>query len=333
MIRNIWKEPFFLIGFVFIAGLLAFSLYHQFVMDNYIKEEQILYDEEGTLIDRAPFEPSPEFWFGSDRIGGDLFYEIISGAKYTLGIAFIGSFLRIALSFLGGILLLKTGKTLSVVRGISQASYYMPAALLVYFILGPIIAIEQYTFWEKVIFELLIIVLLAIPNTSILIKEEISLIEREEFVTCAKLMGGNPLRILFKHIMPHLWPKLLLMYVQQVIAVLLLLAHLGILGIFFGGTVIRMFSEDLPLPFSLSNEWAGLLGIHYYQLSLAPWLVFFPVLSFAAVILAFNFMSEGLKRAGNTLPGRKKGKKRERKMERPVSENESFVFVNERKTG
>lgn len=331
MIKAIWKDPFFLTGFFFVFALISFSFYHHFVMNNEIYENQIIY-EGITPVDKAPFEPSSKYWFGSDRMGADLFYQIISGAKYTLGIAFVASLLRIILSFFAGIMLLSAGKILPVFKGLGQSFYYIPSALLIFFIVGPIIIIEEITFWEKAFFQIMLMVLIAVPNTAILIKEEINLIQRNEFITSAKLMGGNRFRILFKHIMPHLWPRLVLMYVQQVIAVLLLLAHLGILGVFFGGTIYREYGMEFTIPVSVSNEWSGLLGGYYYQLRLAPWLVFFPVLSFAAVIMAFNFMAEGIKRTGDQLPGRKKGKKKETSKEGSVS-GESFVFLTERKIG
>jgi peptide/nickel transport system permease protein len=230
-------------------------------------------------------------------------------------------------------LLLKAGRALYFIKGISQSFYYVPSALLLYFIMRPIIEKEMFTFWSKAYFELLIIVLIAIPNTSILIKEELKLIEREEFITSAKLMGGSFFRILRKHMMPHLWPKLLLIFVQQVIAVLILLAHLGILGIFFGGTTEREFGMEFMIKASDSNEWSGLLGGYYYQMRLAPWLVFFPVFSFGAVILAFNFMAEGIKRAGRALPGRKKVKKSERIHAERVPQQASFTFLSNQKTG
>ncbi|WNB91915.1 ABC transporter permease subunit [Bacillus sp. NEB1478] len=333
MIRNIWKEPFFIIGFLFVAGILLFSFYHQFIMDNKIYEDQYMYNAEGTPFDKAPFEPSSKYWFGSDRMGVDLFFQLVSGAKYTLGIAFLASLLRVALSFFGGILLVWLGRTISIIKGLSQSFYYVPAALLIFFIVGPIMKAEVITFWEKVFFEMFFIVLIAVPNTAILIKEEISLIEREEFITSAKLIGSSRLRILWKHIMPHLWPKLILIYVQQVIAVLLLLAHLGILQIFIGGTTMREFAMEFMIPASNSNEWSGLLGTYYYQLKLAPWLVFFPVMSFALVILAFNFMAEGLKRATYQITGRKRGKRIEKNNKQPLPSHVSFTFISDQRTG
>lgn len=330
MIKAIWKQPFFLIGFLFVFSLLTFSLYHYYVMDNEIYENQIIY-EGITPVDKAPFAPSSEYWFGSDRMGADLFYQIISGAKHTLGIAFLASFLRMILSYIGGILLLSAGRILPVVKGLGQSFYYIPSALLIALILGPVIISDQFTYWDKVYFELFLIVLIAVPNTAILIKEEINLIQQEDFITSAKLMGGSRLRILIKHVMPHLWPKLLLMYVQQVIAVLLLLAHLGILGIFFGGTIFREYGMEFEIPVSVSNEWSGLLGGYYYQLRLAPWLVIFPVLSFATVIMAFNFMAEGIKRTSVQTFVRKKEKKKDSSKLQLTTKDASFTFINKKK--
>ncbi|MQR93880.1 ABC transporter permease [Fictibacillus phosphorivorans] len=330
MIKAIWKQPFFLIGFLFVFSLLTFSLYHYYVMDNEIYENQIVY-EGITPVDKAPFAPSSEYWFGSDRMGADLFYQIVSGAKYTLGIAFIASFLRIILSYFGGILLMSAGRLLPVIKGLGQSFYYIPSALLIVLIIWPVTMSDQFTFWDKVYFELLLIVLIAVPNTAILMKEEINLIQREEFITSAKLMGGSRLRILFKHVMPHLWPKLLLMYVQQVIAVLLLLAHLGILGLFFGGTTFREYGLEFEIPVSDSNEWSGLLGGYYYQLRLAPWLVFFPVLSFATVIMAFNFMAEGIKRASGQPIMKRRVKKKDKGKDQLAAKNASFTFIHEKK--
>lgn len=139
------------------------------------------------------------------------------------------------------------------------------------------------------------------------------------------------MRILIKHVMPHLWPKLLLMYVQQVITVLLLLAHLGILGIFFGGTIFREYGMEFTIPVSVSNEWSGLLGGYYYQLRLAPWLVIFPVLSFATVIMAFNFMAEGIKRASDQTFVRKKEKKKDSSKRQLTKKDASFTFINKKK--
>lgn len=96
---------------------------------------------------------------------------------------------------------------------------------------------------------------------------------------------------------------------------------------------MREFAMEFMIPASNSNEWSGLLGTYYYQLKLAPWLVFFPVMSFALVILAFNFMAEGLKRATYQMTGRKRGKRIEKNNKQPLPSHVSFTFISDQRTG
>jgi peptide/nickel transport system permease protein len=297
-VKSLIKNPYLITGFIYIVGLLCFSLYHYFIMENNIPQTSLKYAEDGsTLIGRPPFSPSSEFWFGTDQHGADLFYKIIAGGKFTLGLAFLIGFFRVGLSFLLGTFLTMMGKSLKWVKGIVDSFHYFPSALLAYFILNPSIYSNVYSFYEKAIFEIIILTIIAVPTTSILIDEEIRLIKRNDFIMNAKIMGGSKYYIFFKHILPHLSPKIVLMYIQQVIVVLVLLVHLGVLKIFFGGTSYRELVQGESLAVSLSNEWSGLIGGFYYQLSLAPWLIIFPTLFFAITILAMNFIYLGIKQS------------------------------------
>jgi peptide/nickel transport system permease protein len=301
-VLSVWKEPFFIIGFLIIAFLFLFSFYHQIVMENHMPEEQIRYDSDGLPLEKAPFGPSERSWLGTDQFGLDLFYMLISGAKYTLGIAIIIALFRLIFGFFGGMLLsFMNRKTSRLVSGLAQSFYYLPVVLVVYFLMFPIIKNPGFTFWEKTGFQMFIMAAVAVPSITVLMKEEINLVKKEEFVSNAKIMGGNTWHIFVKHIFPQLKGKLLLLLMQQTIAVLTLLAHLGILSVFIGGTLMREFVFDLSnpemLPTSLSFEWSGLIGGYFYQLPTAPWLVLFPVTFFGLSILAMNFMMEGLKRS------------------------------------
>ncbi|MBY6038313.1 ABC transporter permease subunit [Fictibacillus nanhaiensis] len=334
--RRIWIDPFFLVGFLFIAGIITFSIYHQYGMDNVIPEEQIRYDEDGVLLDKAPFKPSAENWFGTDQFGQDLFYILLSGAKYTLSLAILIGLLRLMISLAGGILLSFLRPEISrFITGITQSFYYLPVVLVVFFLELPIVESPVYTFWEKVIFQITIMVAVAVPSTSVLIKEEINIVLREEFVTNAKIMGGSKWHIFFQHVLPQLRGKVLLLFMQQTIAALTLLAHLGILAIFIGGTFSKVFVFDLDfpeeIPTSLSFEWSGLLGSFYAQLPYAPHLVVFPVLLFGLSILAMNFMIEGLIRSFNDK--RRITKTVKKKTPQHSVEEASYSFLFLKKTG
>ena len=69
---------------------------------------------------------------------------------------------------------------------------------------------------------------------------------RVEFAGCTIVLGGNRRHILRKHLLPFLKPRFVVLFLREAIQVLILLSHLGILGIFFGGGA----------PFSASLKWS-----------------------------------------------------------------------------
>ncbi|MDN4523882.1 ABC transporter permease subunit [Fictibacillus fluitans] len=309
-LQYVGAQPLFVAGFCIIGSILVISLIHNYAFDNKILQTQVLYAKDGfNALKRAPFEPSSRFWFGTDQFGYELLYKIASGAKYTLGLAFFISLARLLLSFVGGYLFFIMNQKLKEwIKGLVDSTHYIPVALLCYFILFTVILSEGLTFWEKGTFYILILTLVAVPAVSVMIGSEMELISYREFVTSAKVLGGSRFHVFTRHILPHMLPKLWFIYIQQIMYVLILFAHLGLLEIFFGGTVreeYTVFGGDF-LPKSMSNEWSGLIGSYYRQMMLRPYLLVIPVLFFAVSIFGVNLMLEGLKRAIEDLQWRRK---------------------------
>jgi len=101
---------------------------------------------------------------------------------------------------------------------------------------------------------------------------------------------------LFKHVTPHLLPKVIYIILQQTVQVLIVLAHLGVLQLFLGGTQMIGNPPDI---FSETSEWSGLIGQHYATVVAGAhtWLVFAPLIMLCLSIIAFSFMAEGFKKA------------------------------------
>ncbi|MBN3556166.1 ABC transporter permease subunit [Fictibacillus nanhaiensis] len=293
------KEPLFAIGFCFLISLLFLSFYHHFQFDGLIPQTEVIYDEDGkTPIDKASFDPSSRFWFGTDQFGFDTFYRIIAGAKYTLGLALFISLLRLILSYIGGFLLyLAPNRIRNGFVGLSEALQYVPVALLCFFILYPISVSSSLTFWEKGIYQIIIMTILAVPVTSVMFSSEIKEINKQEFITGARVLGGNRFHVFYRHIRPHLTPKLTYIFISQLMFVLILFSHLGMLRMFFGGTVLREYTIGIGdfIPTSVSNEWSGMIGAYYNQILIRPYLILIPVLFFCLCLIAAQFMLKGLK--------------------------------------
>ncbi|MBJ8206492.1 peptide ABC transporter permease, partial [Bacillus cereus] len=70
------------------------------------------------------------------------------------------------------------------------------------------------------------------------------------------------------HVWPHVLPSFFLLDAQQFVSTLLLLLHLGLLYLFFGGTII--FGTEAV---SVTKEWTGLIGQNFRHLTTHTWIV------------------------------------------------------------
>jgi peptide/nickel transport system permease protein len=304
ILLRLLKNPYFLLGFLVISGMLVGSFIHQYAYDSEIKQTMWLLDENNDLIDSAPLPPSKDNFLGTDRDGYDLFMMLLLGAKYTLIFAFMVALLRVLLSLAVGILYgTFFMKYKRYIDGLVDAFHYIPITLISIFILAPIILETPmgftYSFTERLVLQALILTLLAVPITSVLIGNEINEILKREFILGAKTLGGSKFHILWKHVRPHLFARLAIIYGQQVVQVLLVLVHLGLFSLFLGGTDICYGCPGAE-PKTMTYEWSGMLGnSHLFIQTNAKWIFYAPIIFFAVSILAMNFMIEGFKRVVN----------------------------------
>ncbi|WP_377891282.1 ABC transporter permease [Alkalihalobacillus sp. R86527] len=300
--RTVLKNPMFLIGMLILLLLFGGSVYYTVVYDDEIPQTFMLYNEDGNLIDKAPLTPKQVQPFGTDKLGYHLFHQIIIGAKYTIGIAILIACMRLSLSFVAGVISgTFTKKTSRVTSGLVDAMQYIPISLLSYFILRGVLMENgmegtfQYNFWERAIFEVIILTAVAVPTTTVLISNETNSLWQKSYIEGARILGGSRMSILFRHILPHLWPRLTIIFLQQLNNVFILLLHLGLLKLFFGGT---LFSPDPTLGDeyrSVSSEWSGLIGSTYEFLPYNTWIPLIPILFFVLVIFSVNIALEGYK--------------------------------------
>jgi peptide/nickel transport system permease protein len=148
---------------------------------------------------------------------------------------------------------------------------------------------------------LVVLITFAIPTLTVLISSEINKILNYEFIESARTLGGSRYHLLMKHIKPYLLPQLFIIYFREFIQVMLLLAHLGVIGIYLGGGTSEtdLFSKTKIL--SASNEWSGLIGTWWsFIWTTYPWIAFIPVLFFTFTISAGKLIDLGLTEANKS---------------------------------
>lgn len=325
------KNRSILIGSSFILMLLLFSFIYSFFLKDTIKSPPtFLYNHNGKLIDTYPFPPSLNYPFGVDRIGRDVFWLVIDGAKYTVLFAMLIGIARVFFGLFFGIIY---GVFLHKVRflfeAFERAFRFVPSALLVIlFFSVDFFHLNDYN-TSMLLSQFILLIVVGLPPVISVIGNEVTSFIKNEFIISTKILGGNNRWIIRKHIIPFLKTRLLLMFVQQIIQVLFLLIHLGVFKIIVGGGFVVDMGYKLA-TFSASNEWSGLIGLSYAELMLDQWIVIGPSIGFILTILAFTAIKKGIENSPNSLEIRKTRKKKEGKEATKIIRNSKmdFTFVN-----
>jgi peptide/nickel transport system permease protein len=321
---TIWKSPLFLIGFIIIFTLFFGSIiYSHYVPNSKQPVMQLRYDDNKSPIDSAPLAPFKEMPFGTDRFGVSMLHKVLDGAKYTLGFAFLVAFFRLFFGTLIGLFFSQLPRSfLKMANKLFESFYYAPATIICYLLLYPLLQIFTWAIprEQQAIFAVIILTVVAVPPLTITIASETAKFLENEFISSVKVLGGGRFHTLRKHVLPYLRPRLSILYSQQLISTLLLLAHLGVLRVFIGGTDFITLDplENNTVPVAMINEWSSMIGASIYEIRGNRWVVFSPLAGFAITILALNFIVEAMKRQYLSQGAYTKGRSRFRKKSAPV---------------
>ncbi len=228
---------------------------------------------DGLSLQGAPMAPGAQFALGTDLLGRDLLTRILYGARTSLiiglvanGIALlIGTFVGVTAGYFGGIL----G---SVLMRFTDLMMAFPALLLAICLA----AIFQPSLW---IVAMVIATVNWVQTARVLYAETASLSQRE-FIAAERTLGAGNMRILFRHILPHLTPTIIVWGTLGISTTVLLEATLSFLGV----------GVQPPTP-----SWGNIIFENQTYFQAAPWLVFFPGLAIVTLALAFNLVGDALR--------------------------------------
>lgn len=314
--KNVWRQPLFVIGFTIVFSLLVGSFVYEWIFGNEPSQTYWI-EEDGRPVESWPISPrleSPVHLFGTDQLGYDIFSKIILGAKYTILSAMAIAALRMIIAVpIGFIIGTSLRRFRPAINSLIDPIHYLPVTIFAIYILTPILWMPREGFstslFERIVIEIVILAFLTAPIVTALIANESSLLYKQEYILASKTLGASNGRIIIKHLLPQLREKLFVLYGQQLVETLILFTHLGMAKLFLGGTQVSYEILGADPPMSISYEWAGLFGDTFRSLMGAPWLPLTPAIFFAILIFAVSAMMEGFTRAtnGETTVKRRKG--------------------------
>jgi peptide/nickel transport system permease protein len=263
------RRPRAAFGLAVIAVMVLAAVFAPWIMPHDPFEQSF----DGLTIEGAPLPPGGEFPLGTDLLGRDLASRLILGTRTSLiigvlanGIAVLfGAGVGVTAGYFGGwigaILMRFTDLMMAfpaLLLAIVLAAIFQPSLLIV----ALVIAMVNWVQMSRVIYT-----------------ETRSLTERE-FIQVQRALGSGHLRILFRHLLPHLLSSILVFGTLGISTTVLLEATLSYLGV----------GVQPPTP-----SWGNILFENQTYFTTAPWLVFIPGLCIILLALSFNLVGDALR--------------------------------------
>ncbi len=221
--------------------------------------------------------PNIEHWFGTDRLGRDIWSRTIYGGRVSLAVGLSAALLSTLIGTLFGSLSgYYRGAVDMIIMRLTDVVMTFPSIIImltVAAILGPGL--------YKVI---ILIGTLSWPGAARLVRGQFLTLREQQFVDAARCLGVRDRRIIVVHILPNVLAPLLALITFAVGLAILTEAGLSFLGL------------GVPLP---TSSWGNMLETarNLDVLQHSPWMWMPPAILTLVTVLCVNFIGDGLRDA------------------------------------
>jgi peptide/nickel transport system permease protein len=277
MWRRFRRDKGALVG-LFLVGLIVLLALLAPVLAPYDPAEQFtdgLTPEGQPVPSTLITEGTTQFILGTDQNGRDMLSRVLYGARVSLVVGVLANLLALLIgSVVGASAGYYGGWTELLLMRFTDIMMAFPALLLAM----ALVAILKPSMWVII----LVIGLVYWTWIARVIYGQVVALRMRDFVAASHAVGASRARILWRHILPHLVPTIIVWGTLGIATNVMLEASLSYLGI----------GVQPPIP-----SWGGMIqqGQSYYRT--APWLVIVPGFAIMITIFAFNLLGDGLRDA------------------------------------
>jgi len=238
----------------------------------------------GSFHIMCPPKDGKMFLLGTDRLGRDMVSRLLYGGRISLTVGLLGITISFILGItVGGMAGYFGGWVDNTVQRVIEILRSLPE-LPLWMALSAALPVN----WSPVYVYLGITIILGLldwPGLARAVRSKLLALREEDYVTAARLMGAPPSRIIGAHLLPN--------FMSHLIAS----ASLSIPSMILGETALSFLGLGLRPPVT---SWGVLLAEaqNIEAVALYPWLML-PMLPVVIVVLAFNFLGDGLRDAAD----------------------------------
>ena len=218
--------------------------------------------------------PSPDFWFGTDVFGRDVFSRALYGGRVSLYVALVcmllaagtGMTLGISSAYIGG-------KYDLFIQRVVDATSAIPALIL---------ALALVSVLPSSVNNVIIaIAIVQTPRITRVIRSAAMSIKATPYIDAATAIGASNFRIMLRHVAPNTFAPLIIIATAAAGSIILTESTLSFLGV---GVPLRTIS------------WGGMLsGETREYVSGAPWMALGPGFALSLAVFGINMFGDALR--------------------------------------
>jgi peptide/nickel transport system permease protein len=212
---------------------------------------------------------------GTDELGRDAWSRLLYGARVSLFIGIVASFLSVMIGTVVGLVAgYFSGWIDVIIMRFTDMMLCIPSLVLMV-ILSAIL--------KGGVFQLiLVIVAFGWMGSARLVRGQVLSLKEQEYIESAQAIGDSGRRIMFIHLLPNTMAPIIVTFSMSISGAIIHEASLSFLGL------------GIPQPIP---SWGNMLSNSQNYMFSAPWLIWWPGLAIFVTVLGFNFLGDGLRDA------------------------------------
>lgn len=219
--------------------------------------------------------PSPTHWFGTDDLGRDLLTRTLHGLRISMAVGVVATGVSLVIGVLWGTIAGYLGGTTdALMMRFVDVLYSLPYMFFVIILMT--------IFGRNIV--ILFVALGAVQWLTMarIVRGQVMSLRHADFITAAEALGVRKSLIIWRHLIPNTMGPVIVYATLTIPRIILEEAFLSFLGL---GVQAPMASLG-----SLTADGANLMELY-------PWLLVIPSLVLSVLLLAMNFLGDGLRDA------------------------------------